>query len=179
MTSSLRFLFVGLLIVLTTGCSSFIYQVQVMNYGSYGVIVHDKYLGQGYQPLKLNTIAPKTGRMTLPYFKGHPKDLPKGKHTIAWQLAKLTDCGYEKEITSSDPKYPGKFMSRSQCTFTPVEGKVYQKVIDFDEIRDSWAYTKTGWVSGNLGRNTLWLAFVFKDGDLSLDIGNGTTNPWR
>ena len=179
MISLPRALFVGLLVLIMTGCSSFIYQVQVMNYGNYGVIVYDKYLGQGYEPLKLNTIAPKTGRMTLPYFKGHPKDLPTGKHTISWQLAELTDCGFEREITSSDPKYPGIYMSRSQCTFNPVPEKVYSKVIDFDEIRSSWEYTKTGWVSGNLGRNTLWLAFVFKDEDLELEIGNGTTNPWR
>lgn len=117
--------------------------------------------------------------MTLPFFKGHPKDLPKGKHEITWQLAKLTNCVFEREITSTDPKYPGKYMSRSQCTFEPVPGKVYSKVIDFDEVRQSSEYTQTGWISGNLGRKTLWLAFVFKDEDLLLEIGNGTTNPWR
>ena len=174
-----RFLFTGLIVTLFSGCSSFNYQIQVMNYGTHGVIVHDKYLGQGYQPLKLNTIAPKGGRMTLPYFKGHPDDLPKGKHTIYWQLAKLTDCAFEREITSTDPKYPGTYTSRSQCTFNLIEGKVHQKVIDFDDIRGSWAYTKTGMPTSNLGRNTLLLTFIFRDDKLDLDVSNGMTNPWK
>ncbi|MCP5206260.1 MAG: hypothetical protein H7A01_03565 [Hahellaceae bacterium] len=172
-------LFTGLLVASLSGCSSFIYQVQVMNYGSQGVIVYDKYLGQGYQPLKLNTIAPNGGRMTLPYFKGHPEDLPTGKHEITWQLADLRDCAYEQSVTSTDPQYPGVYIARSQCTFVPIPGKLYKKVIDFDEVRRSWAYIKTGWLTGSLARNTLWLAFVFKGENLELEVGNGTTNPWR
>lgn len=105
--------------------------------------------------------------------------LPKGKHTIYWQLAELTDCAFEREITSIDPKYPGTYTSRSQCTFNPIKEKVYKKVIDFDEIRGSWAYTKTGMPTSNLGRNTLLLAFTFSDDKLDLGVSNGMSNPWK
>lgn len=179
MKKLLSVLCAGLFVALLSGCSSLIYQVQVVNYGTHGVIIYDKYLGQGYQPLKLNTTFPQGGRMTLPYFKGHPDDLPTGQHEIIWQLAELKDCAYEQSVTSSVAKYPGVYIAKSQCTFVPDPEKINRKVIDFDEIRSSWAYKKTGLPTSNLASNTLIVLFVFKDETLEIEIGNGKTNPWR
>ncbi len=107
------------------------------------------------------------------------------KVEVAWQLAELKNCKSVIPSVSLLPRTAGMkiYASKSGCEFVPIAGKVFRRVIDLDEVRNSSeaknADKRAGDWWSSFSRNGLIVAFEFRDEALSVDTAYFHTNSWR
>ncbi|MES9992838.1 MAG: hypothetical protein ABW098_12840 [Candidatus Thiodiazotropha sp.] len=166
----------GFMIILLTpsicGCSKFLYNVSVANYGEYGVIF-----------LKIPTTRINTHRRKNPgipgvrddighfgQFHDHPHSLPD-QVVVEWQLAELSDCRSVR-VYSKDPQY----IRKRGCTWTPLEGKIFRKVFDLKEAQKSEFAKRAGERIRFGSKRIMTIMFIFRDEDVEMRVGGFASN---
>lgn len=174
----------GLLLI---GCDrDVLYSVSAANYGDKGVILLNF-------PTRLDgliNIRPGIPGVSADiyeksYFRGYPASVPD-RVEVVWQLANLKDC--DEVIPSksrikgdSDPK---TYVSKLGCTFVPIEGKTFRRIVDLKPVMQTEAGRKAGklvnpWWTLSRARYGLSIAFEFRDEELEVRALSYRTNPWR
>ncbi|MEW8509411.1 MAG: hypothetical protein AB2608_01110 [Candidatus Thiodiazotropha sp.] len=167
---------IGLMVIILTpsigGCSKFLYNVSVANYGEYGVIF-----------LKIPTTRINKYRRKNPGIPGvrddighfgrfhdHPYSLPD-QVEVEWQLAELSDCRSVR-VYSKDPQY----MRKRGCTWTPLEDKVFRKIFDLKEVKKS-EYAKRAGERIRFGsKRVMTIMFIFRDDEVEMRVGGFASN---
>ncbi|MES9971368.1 MAG: hypothetical protein ABW092_15145 [Candidatus Thiodiazotropha sp.] len=168
-----------ILMPLFSGCSKFLYNVTAANYGEYGVIF-----------LKIPTTRITTNRRMNPgipgvrddishygQFHDHPNSLPD-QVEVEWQLAELSNCGSiikrkSYEYKSKDEKI---YTRKEDCTWTPLEGKVFRKVFDLKEAQKS-EYAKHAGKRIRFGsKRVMIIRFIFRDEEVEMRVGGFASN---
>ncbi len=173
------------LVLLLTGCGRQLYYVSVANYGEKGVILKPfpvQY--DGITNIRPGIPGVEADIFKKGYFKGYPNSLPE-KVEVVWQLAELKNCRDVVPSTSFVPHTTDtKVYTRKEgCEFVPIPGKVFRRVIDLDEVRNSSEAKNAGkrardWWS-SFSRNGLIVEFEFRDEALSVDTAYFHTNSWH
>lgn len=176
-----------LVAVALAGCEhKLLYSVSVENYGELGVILRNF-------PTRLDGLANihagipgvRADIYEKSYFRGHPDSVPS-EVEVVWQLAELEDCAGVREAKSyapgADPSE--RYTRKLGCTFVPIEGKVFRKVVDLKEIMRTEAGQRAGkrakpWWALSRARYGLSIAFEFRDEELEVRALTYRTNPWR
>lgn len=170
---------IGLLITnltpLISGCSKFLYNVNVANYGEYGVIF-----------LKIPTTRTNAHKRKNPGIPGvrddighfgkfhdHPHSLPD-QVVVERQLAELSDCRSVR-VYSKDPQY----VRKRGCTWTPLEDKVFRKVFDLRDILKSEHANRAGERIRLGSKRVMTIMFIFRDEDVALSVGSRRTNAFK
>ncbi|MET0068881.1 MAG: hypothetical protein ABW096_02510 [Candidatus Thiodiazotropha sp.] len=165
------------LIVITVlsqiGCSNFLYVVRAANYGEYGVILKQMETTMRYSRLHPGIPGMRDDITVLNRFVGYPKSLPDIVE-IEWQLAELNDCRSVRTY-SKDPQY----VRKHGCTWTPLEDKVYRKVIDLTEVKQSEDAKMAGKTIRMGSKRSLSILFVFRDDDVTISYSNRRTNAFK
>ena len=167
-----------LFVIFASGCGQFTYNIHAGNYGNHGVVIKKiAALGEsGDRSAKLYPGFPgvRDNIMALFRIEGYENSLPDHVEVV-WQLAELNEC---KRVYVSE-NYPG-YTRKGGCKWRPLEDKVYSKVFDMEEVRQTDAYKKTGKDYGGIAssRYLLHLRFEFRDEELELVVENRVTNPW-
>ncbi|MEW8072791.1 MAG: hypothetical protein AB2777_21625 [Candidatus Thiodiazotropha endolucinida] len=156
-----------------SGCSNFLYVVRAANYGEYGVILKQMETTMRYSRLHPGIPGVRDDIAVMNRFVGYPKSLPDHVE-VEWQLAKLSDCRSVR-VYSKDPQY----VRKHGCTWTPLENKVYRKVIDLTEVRRSEDAKMAGKTLRMGSKRSLSIFFVFQDEDVTLSFGSRRTNAFK
>ncbi|MEW8023442.1 MAG: hypothetical protein AB2794_19115 [Candidatus Thiodiazotropha endolucinida] len=156
-----------------SGCSNILYVVRAANYGEYGVILKQMETTMRYSRLHPGIPGVRDDIAVMNRFVGYPKSLPD-QVEIEWQLAKLSDCRSVR-VYSKDPQY----VRKHGCTWTPLEDKIYRKVIDLTEVRRSEDAKMAGKTLRMGSNSSLSIFFVFRDGDVTLSFGSRRTNAFK
>ncbi|MEW8048271.1 MAG: hypothetical protein AB2805_17440 [Candidatus Thiodiazotropha sp.] len=156
-----------------SGCSNFLYVVRAANYGEYGVILKQMETTMRYSRLHPGIPGVRDDIAVMNRFVGYPKSLPDHVE-VEWQLAKLSDCRSVR-VYSKDPQY----VRKHGCTWTPLENKVYRKVIDLTEVRRSEDAKMAGKTLRMDSKRSLSIFFVFQDEDVTLSFGSRRTNAFK
>lgn len=182
-----------------SGCGGLTYSINAANYGTHGVILLDMpvtggFAGKPPHPgLRLSPGIPtvRDDKRWIGRFRNHDQDLPSGNMEISWKLAKLTNCKdivridqgdkMQRRISKAGYRNPTSYMRKSNCTWTPIKGKVFHKTLDMDAIRNSEAYKKAGspYPSVQGSKNVLRILLVFNEDQLEVKTYNAHTNPWQ
>ncbi|MET0068883.1 MAG: hypothetical protein ABW096_02520 [Candidatus Thiodiazotropha sp.] len=170
--------FLSVLVVVTlSSCSKFLYSVDMANYGEYGVIVlsPDTTLGT----TRIWTGIPGVGDDIIDKgrFPSHPHSLPN-QVVVEWQLAELSDCG--SIIKRKSYKYKRKdekiYARKEDCTWTPLEGRVFRKVFDLKEVKES-DYAKHAGERIRFGsKRVMIIRFIFRDEKVEMRVGGFASN---
>ena len=162
-----------------------LYSVSAANYGEYGVVLK-------HFPTRLDGLVNiRPGIPGVPadiyekgYFRGYQHSVPD-QVEVVWQLAELRDCSRVREAKSyvpgADPSE--RYTRKSGCTFVPIEGKVFRKIIDLNAIMKTEAGRRAGklakpWWTLRRARYGLSIAFEFRDEELEVRALTYRTNPW-
>jgi len=189
-----------------SGCGSFSYGVDVLNYGENGVILlqvgtaeavgpHPAYANVG---VAIPMIAARFPSLPSSYrdpassfgrFNGYETSLPDSLD-IAWQLASLDDCKATVRMDANSESIkkelkgrsygPSEYFGKSGCTWRPLSDRIFRRTIDMKALRLSDAYKRTGDrykdVAGS--RYTLNITLIFIEDQVKVEVDNGATNPW-
>ena len=167
------------------GCGrEILYSVSVANYGDYGVILQ-KLPVKFNRPTEIEPGIPgvRADIYEKSHFRNYPDSLPD-QVEVVWQLAELKNCDEVIEGPSFlDENDPHVYARKSGCTFVPIEGKVFRKVIDMKELMNTKAGQKAGkrtkpWWTLSTARYGLSIAFEFRDEELEVRALSYRTNPW-
>ncbi|MET0071725.1 MAG: hypothetical protein ABW096_16935 [Candidatus Thiodiazotropha sp.] len=181
MRKSYRVLGLMLIVLMTSiaGCSKFLYNVSVANYGEYGVIFRkipttliNKYRRKNPGIPGVRDDIGHFGR-----FHDHPHSLPD-QVVVEWQLAELSNC--KRIIKHKSFVYKTKderiYTRKADCTWTPLEGKVYRKVFDLKEAQKS-EYAKHAGERVRFGsKRVMTIMFIFRDEKLEMRVGGFASN---
>ncbi|MBV2096133.1 MAG: hypothetical protein AB2660_20955 [Candidatus Thiodiazotropha sp.] len=172
------------LIVITTlghcGCSNFLYVVRAANYGEYGVILKQMDTTMSYSRIHPGIPGVRDDIAVMNRFVGYAKTLPD-KVEIEWQLAELSDCKRIIKHKSFVHKTKDEkiYTRKAGCTWSPLENKVYRKVIDLTEVRQSEDAKMASKTIRIGSKRSLSIFFVFRDDDLTLSFGSRRTNAFK
>ncbi|MBV2096129.1 MAG: hypothetical protein AB2728_20395 [Candidatus Thiodiazotropha sp.] len=160
-----------------SSCSKFLYSAGMANYGNYGVIVLSP--GTTLGTNRIRTGIPGVGDDIIDKgrFPGHPHSLPN-QIVVEWQLAKLSDCGSiikrkSYEYKTKDEKV---YARKEDCTWTPLEGKVYRKVFDLKEIQNSEIARRAGERIRFGSKRVMTIMFIFRDDEVEMRVGGFASN---
>lgn len=208
MTPSLlaRLVILVLISLSANGCGSFIYGVDILNFGHRGVLllqvgdikaenIHKAYRDVGVPfpiiggrfpsiPSKYRDTASSFGS-----FQGYEREIPD-EIDIAWQLADLENCKDNLHVDPANLKQveeirrlgytASQHVSKQLCQWTPLPDKIYRKKLDLRQIKNTDAYKRTGdrykEVAGS--RYTLNITLIFIEDQVKVEVDNGATNPW-
>ncbi|MEW8139616.1 MAG: hypothetical protein AB2768_15800 [Candidatus Thiodiazotropha endolucinida] len=163
-----------------SGCSNFLYVVRAANYSEYGVILKQMETTMRYSRLHPGIPGVRDDIAVMNRFVDYPKSLPD-QVEIEWQLAELSDCRRVDKYKSAVPKTDDTkiYIRKLGCTWTPLEDKVYRKVIDLTEVRRSEDAKMAGKTLRMCSKSSLSIFFVFRDEDVILSFGSRRTNAFK
>jgi hypothetical protein len=179
----IKYRVLGLIVIILmpsiSGCSKFLYNVSVANYGEYGVIF-----------LKIPTTRINHYRRKNPgipgvrddighfgQFHDHPHSLPD-QVVLEWQLAELSDCRRVDKYRSKVPKTDDNkiYTRKLGCTWTPLENKVFRKVFDLKEAKKSEFAKRAGERIRFGSKRVMTIKFIFKDEEVEMRVGGFASN---
>lgn len=174
---SLRLIVLCGLALLAAACSPFKYAIEVVNYGTHGVIIrHAQFVGDNGDIRGSWKIWPGIPGVADDFvdfqnFIDHPHSLPE-ELAITWHLAKLSDC--ESTVSSKGfSDYDDKVHTRKLgCIWTPIKDKVFHQRVDMAAIRASEAYQRVGEPSPVNSPYSLVIQFIFNEDSLTVKVTN-------
>lgn len=183
----MRRLLCAFAVLILVGCErDILYSVSAANYGEYGVVLR-KFPTRldGLTDIRPGIPGVRADVYEKSHFRDYPDSLPK-QVEVVWQLADLTDCDdvipWRSRLKGDDD--PRVYVSKIGCDFTPIEGKVFRKVVDLNKIMETEAGQRAGklvkpWWTLSRARYGLSIAFEFRDEELEVRALTYRTNPWK
>ena len=112
----------------------------------------------------------------LEHLEARPRNPEDEERLLKGALARST----WSQLVARGHENPGKYIRQRDCTWVPIEGAIYRKVVDLKAVRESEAYQRTGKRNPTvaLSKFVLRLTFVFENDQLEVQAESYTTNPW-
>ncbi|MES9971370.1 MAG: hypothetical protein ABW092_15155 [Candidatus Thiodiazotropha sp.] len=176
---SILVLLVVIMTPLLSGCSKFLYGVTAANYGKYGVIFLRMPTTRITTYRRINPGIPGVRDDISHYgqFHDHTHSLPD-QVVVEWQLAELSDCRrvdkYKSAVRKTDDTKI--YIRKLGCTWIPIKDKVFRKVFDLKEAKES-DYAKRAGERIRFGsKRVMTIMFIFRDEEVEMRVGGFASN---
>ncbi|MES9971372.1 MAG: hypothetical protein ABW092_15165 [Candidatus Thiodiazotropha sp.] len=170
-------LFSVLSIFFLTGCTKFLYAVDMANYEDYGIMVISPETTMGANRIRTGIPGVRDDVIAKGRFPNHPNSLPD-QIVVKWQLAELSDCRRIDKYKSKIKKVEDNtlYVRKLGCTWTPIKGKVFRKVFDLKEAQKS-EYAKHAGERIRFGsKRVMIIRFIFRDEEVEMRLGGFASN---